>query len=111
MLCSRPASNAGSLPGFLRSRLQKMPFEYNTARNFEFVCMTRSRLLTLFVATVAGFGLLTGCTTITNPIAVTFPRIYNGPAYKAQNACTGKVKVSLENRSIDVTDGAVHVRV
>ncbi|HXO98659.1 MAG TPA: hypothetical protein VN857_18865 [Chthoniobacterales bacterium] len=23
--------------GFLRSRLQKMPFEYNTARNFEFV--------------------------------------------------------------------------
>jgi hypothetical protein len=23
--------------GFLRSRLQKIPFEYNTARNFEFV--------------------------------------------------------------------------
>jgi hypothetical protein len=37
MLCSLPASNAGSLPGFLRSRLQKMPFEYNTAPNFEFV--------------------------------------------------------------------------
>src|SRR3981081_1540205 len=67
--------------------------------------MTRSRLLTLFVATMAGFGLLTGCTTVTNPITGTFPGNYNAVAYKPQNPSAVKVKVSLQNRMIYVMEG------
>src|SRR3984893_14398568 len=67
--------------------------------------MTRSRLLTLFVATGAGFGLLTGCTTVTNPITGTFPGNYNAVAYKPKNPSAVKVKVSLQNRMIYVMEG------
>src|SRR5260370_39512391 len=67
--------------------------------------MTRSRLLTPFVAIVAGFGLLTGCTTVTNPITGTFPGNYNTVAYKPKSASVVKVKVSPQNRMIYVMEG------
>src|ERR1700749_1267392 len=67
--------------------------------------MTKVRLLTLFIAPAAGFSLLTGCNTVTNPITGTFPGNYNAVAYKPNNSSAVKVKVSLQNRMIYVMEG------
>jgi lipoprotein-anchoring transpeptidase ErfK/SrfK len=66
--------------------------------------MTRPRL-TLLIAIAAGFALLTGCQSVTNPVTGTFPGNYNTVAYKPKNSGAVRVKVSLQNRMIYVMEG------
>ncbi len=68
--------------------------------------MTNSHLRALLLGAASGLTLLTGCTTTsTTSTTGTFPGNYTVVAYKPKDPSAVRVKVSLENKMIYVTEG------